>query len=159
MRKGEAPHALRLIGDGNREAAETGPRCDAVIGACRDELGYLHAEALNQAGRAGDAIAAYHALDRRGAPAAMRQNALYAAAQIERQRGWTARARADYERALAAAPRGALGEEALVGAMESAHAAGEDSRARAFAARYLRSYPGGLARDSAHRLLGGGAPR
>jgi len=157
MRKGDDPRALRLIADGDRQAREAAPRCGAVITACRDELGYLHAEALNQAGRAGDAIAAYRALDRRSAPAAMRQNALYAAAQIERQRGWAGRARADYERALAAAPRGALAEESLVGAMESAHVAGEDARARAFAARYLRSFPGGLASETARRLLGGGA--
>ena len=38
-------------------------------GACEDELRYLHAEALNQAGRLDDAVAAYRALDRRGAPA------------------------------------------------------------------------------------------
>ena len=157
MRKDDAPRALRALGDGDREAREATSRCGASMAACRDELGYLRAEALNQAGRAGDAIVAYRALDRRGAPAAMRQNALYAAAQLERQRGASARARVDYERALAAAPGGALGEESLVGAMETAHAAGEDARARAFAARYLRSFPGGQARQSAQRLLGGGA--
>ena len=158
MRNGDAPRALHLIGEGDRESHDDTRRCGATIGACRDELGYLRAEALNQAGRPGDAITAYRALDRRGAPAAMRQNALYAAAQIEQQRGWATRARADYERALAAAPRGALSEEALAGAMESAHAAGEDRQARAFAARYLRSFPLGLASDSARRLLGGATP-
>lgn len=159
MRGGDAPRALRLIGEGDHETRDAAQRCGAVIGACRDELRYLRAEALNQAGRGGDAIAAYRALDRRGAPAAMRQNALYAAAQIERQRGWPARARADYERALAAAPRGALGEESLVGAMESAHAAGEEDQARVLAARYLRAFPGGLASENARRLLGGGTDR
>jgi len=159
MRKGDQPRALRLIGDGDRVAREAAARCGAAIVACRDELGYLHAEALNQAGRAEEAIAAYRALDRHSAPAAMRQNALYAAAQLERQRGWTGRAQADYQRALAASPRGALAEESLVGAMESAHGAGEDAQARAFAARYLRSFPGGLATESARRLLGGGANR
>jgi len=158
MRKGDQPRALRLISDGDRAAREAAARCGAAIVACRDELGYLHAEALNQAGRAEEAIAAYRALDRRSAPAAMRQNALYAAAQLERQRGWTGRAQADYQRALAASPRGALAEEALVGAMESAHGAGEDAQARAFAARYLRSFPGGLATESARRLLGGASP-
>ena len=158
MRQGDASRALRLVVEGDREAREVDPRCGAVIGACRDELGYLRAEALNRAGRAGDAIAAFRALDRRGAPAAMRQNALYAAAQIERQRGRSAAARADYERALDAAPRGALGEEALVGAMESAHAAADDARARALAARYLRSFPQGLAAETARRLAGGAEP-
>ena len=158
MRRQDAPRALRLLADGDRQARETTQRCGAGMTACRDELGYLHAEALNEAGRAADAIAAFRSLDRRGAPPAMRQNALYAAAQIERQRGWAGRARADYERALAAAPRGALAEEALVGAMESAHAAGDEGRARTLAGRYLRSFPSGLARDSANRLAGGAAP-
>ena len=157
MRQGDVPRALRLVVEGEREAREVAPRCGAAIGACRDELGYLRAEALNQAGRAGDAGTAFHALDRRGAPAAMRQNALYAAAQIERQRGQSAAARADYERALDAAPRGALGEEALAGAMESAHAAAQEHRARSLAARYLRSFPGGLAAETARRLVGGGS--
>lgn len=157
MRSGDVLRALRVVGDGDREARAAAERC-GTMGACRDELGYLHAEALSQSGRAGDAVAAFRALDRRGAPAAMRQNALYAAAQIERQRGWAARARADYERALAAAPRGTLAEDALAGAMESAHGAGDEARARTLAARYLRSFPQGLAAASARTLLGGAAP-
>ena len=88
----------------------------------------------------------------------MRQNALYAVAQIERRQGRMAAAAADFERALAAGPRGALHEDALVGAMESARAAGEGARARALATRYLREFPHGLAAPAARRLAGDGAP-
>ena len=129
MRGRDAARALRLIADGSRETSAGEATCGAGVVACQDELGYLRAEALNLGGKVADAVAAYHALDRRGAPPAMRQNALYAAAQLERRQGRAAEARADYERALAAAPRGALHEEALVGAMESAQAAGDAARA------------------------------
>ena len=88
----------------------------------------------------------------------MRQNALYAAAQIERRQGHLAAAAADFERALAAAPRGALHEEALVGAMESARAAGDTARARALAARYLEEFPRGLVAPAARKLVGDGHP-
>ena len=158
MRGGGSERALRQIADARRELRAAGPRCERSAGACEDELGYLHAEALNQAGRFDDATAAYRALDRRGAPAAMRQNALFAVAQIERRQGRMAAAAADFERALAAAPRGALHEDALVGAMESARAAGEGARARALATRYLREFPHGLAAPAARRLAGDGAP-
>ena len=86
----------------------------------------------------------------------MRQNALYAAAQIERRRGRNGDAQADYERALGAAPRGALREEALIGAMETAQAAGDLGRAGALARRYLREFPAGLDARTAARLAGTG---
>jgi ferric-dicitrate binding protein FerR (iron transport regulator) len=155
MRGGDPERALRLIADARRGGDAV---CPGGAGACDDELGYLHAEALNQAGRLDDAVTAYRTLDRRGAPSAMRQNALYAAAQIERRQGRPAAAAADFERALAAAPRGALHEDALVGAMESARAAGDLPRARALAARYLDESPRGLAAPSARKLVGDGAP-
>ena len=66
----------------------------------------------------------------------MRQNALYAAAQIEERQGQKAQAHSDYERALGAAPEGALREEALVGSMESA-AGARRRRARATAGAAL----------------------
>jgi len=154
MRGGDSERALRMLADARR--ARSG---DASCGgsACDDELRYLHAEALNQAGRFDDAVASYRALDRRGAPAAMRQNALYAAAQIERRQGHLAAAAADFERAAAA--HGALHEEALVGAMESARAAGDAPRARALAARYLEEFPRGLGAPAARKLVGDGPPR
>ena len=124
MRGRDAARALRLIADGTRGARAGEATCGAGVTACQDELGYLRAEALHLGGQIADAVAAYHALDRRGAPPAMRQNALYAAAQLERRQGRAVEARADYERALAAAPRGALHEEALAGAMESAAGGG-----------------------------------
>ena len=158
MRAGDSERALRMIADARRAARPGEASCPGGAGACDDELRYLHAEALNQAGRLDDAVAAYRALDRRGAPSAMRQNALYAAAQIERRQGRTAAAGADFERALAAAPRGALHEDALVGAMESAQGSGDPARARALATRYLREFPRGLAALVAHRLVGDGPP-
>ena len=158
MRGGGSERALRQIAEAGRELRAAGPRCEGSAGACEDELGYLHAEVLNQAGRLDDAVAAYRTLDRRGAPAAMRQNALYAAAQIERRQGRPAAAAADFERALAASPRGALREDALVGAMDSAQAAGHAGRARALARRYLQEYPRGLAAPAAGRLTGDGVP-
>jgi ferric-dicitrate binding protein FerR (iron transport regulator) len=158
MRGGGSERALRLIAEARREMRAADASCEGRAGACEDELGYLHAEALNQAGRLDDATAAYRALDRRGAPAAMRQNALYAAAQIERRQGRMVAAAADFERALAAAPRGALHEDALVGAMESAQGAGDAPRARALAVRYLNEFPRGLAAPAARRLAGDGAP-
>ncbi len=148
--------ALRMVAEARRAARDGSAGCGGAR-ACEDELRYLHAEALNQAGRLDDAVAAYHALDRKGAPSAMRQNALYAAAQIEKRAGHVAAASADFERALAVAPRGALHEEALVGAMESARAAGDAPRARALAARYLEEFPRGLAAPAARRLAGDGA--
>lgn len=156
MRGGDTQRALQLVAAGSRATRGIDADCGGGLSACQDELRYLRAEALHQAGRPEDAIAAYRELDRRGAPAATRQNALYAAAQIEERRGLVVQARADYERALAAAPRGALGEEALVGAMESAHATGDRAGARVLAARYLAQFPHGLEVVTARRLASAG---
>lgn len=153
MRAGDAGRAVRLLAERGRAVVDLDPRCGGrAFAACQDDLRYLRAEALNQAGRLDEAVAAYRALDRRGAPPAMKQNALYAAAQIERRRGRNQAARADYERAIGAAPRGGLREEAFIGAMESADAGGERPRARALARRYLSEFPRGLATATATRL-------
>lgn len=153
MREGDPAHALRILSERGRTTSELEARCGGdELGACQDELRYLRAEALNQAGRLDDAIAAYRALDQRSAPPAMRQNALYAAAQIERRRGHDRAARADYERALDAAPRGALREETLIGAMETAQASGEPGHAGALARRYLGEFPNGIGAPTARRL-------
>jgi ferric-dicitrate binding protein FerR (iron transport regulator) len=154
MREGEPGHALRTLSERGRTTSELEARCGGDdLGACQDELRYLRAEALNQAGRLDDAIAAYHALDRRSAPPAMRQNALYAAAQIERRRGHDGAARTDYERALDAAPQGALREETLIGAMETAQASADPRRAGALARRYLGEFPNGIGAPTARRLV------
>ena len=157
MRSGDAGRALRLIAAGSHEARDPDAVCAPSLTACEDELRYLRAEAFRQEGDLDDAIAAYHQLDRRGAPAAMRQNALYAAAQIEQRQGHRRQAHSDYERALGAAPEGALREEALVGSMESAAALGDTARARQLARRYLAMFPSGLRVATARRLAGTGA--
>jgi anti-sigma factor RsiW len=157
MRGGDAERALRIVTEARRATIDADSSCGGGARACEDELRYLRAEALNQAGRLDEAVTAYHALDSKGAPSAMRQNALYAAAQIEKRTGRLTAASADFERALAVAPRGALYEEALIGAMEAAAAAGDDARARAFATRYLGDFPRGLAAPAATRLAGDGA--
>jgi hypothetical protein len=157
MRAGKYDRALRLVAGAEHDAGPGFAACGEAAVACAGELGYLRAEALRGSGRMGEAIAAYKALDRRGAPAATRQNALYAAAQLETRRRRPVEARADYERALAAAPRGALHAEALLGAMESAAAAGDAAGARALARRYLAELPDGLGAATARRLVAGGA--
>jgi hypothetical protein len=157
MRSGDAARALRLIAAGNHGARDPDATCAPSLTPCEDELRYLRAEAFRQEGRLDDAVAAYHQLDRRGSPAAMRQNALYAAAQIEQRQGHKARAHSDYEKALGAAPEGALGEEALVGSMESAAALGDMALARQLARRYLATFPSGLRVATARRLAGPGA--
>jgi tetratricopeptide (TPR) repeat protein len=157
MRAGDAAHALRLIATGSHDARDLDASCASDLAACEDELRYLRAEAFRQGGQLDEAVTAYHQLDRHGAPAAMRQNALYAAAQIEARQGNQPQALADYERALAAAPEGALREEALVGSMESAAASGDLPRARRLARRYLTTFPNGLRVATARRLAGTGA--
>jgi hypothetical protein len=157
MRSGDAARALRLIVAGSRDARDPSGTCAPSLTACEDELRYLRAEAFRQEGSLDEAVTAYHQLDRRGAPAAMRQNALYAAAQIEQRQGQKAQAHSDYEKALGAAPEGALREEAMVGSMESAAALGERARARKLARRYLETFPSGLRVATARRLAGSGA--
>ncbi len=120
--------------------------------SCGDELGYLRAEVLRLSGHTEAAVTAYKALDRRGAPATTRQNALYAAGQLERRLGRYAAARQDYEAALAAAPAGALREEAMLGAMEAAEKDGDDLDARAAAQRYLAEFPTGLGAERARAI-------
>jgi ferric-dicitrate binding protein FerR (iron transport regulator) len=160
MRTGDRAAALHLLLAAREppRGARGGAVCCVAAVACQDELGYLHAEALRGLGRIDDAIGAYRQLDRRGAPAAMRQNALYAAAQLERRRGHPARARADYQRALAASPRGALREEATLGAMDSAAEAGDRAGAEALARRYLDDFPAGLGAARARQIRDGGRP-
>ena len=157
MRSGDAAHALRLIAAGSHDARDPDATCASKLTACEDELRYLRAEAFRQEGELAEAVVAYHQIDRQGAPAAMRQNALYAAAQIEQRQGQMVQAHSDYERALGAAPEGALREEALVGSMESAAALGDRARARRLARRYLQTYPSGLRVGTARRLAGSGA--
>jgi len=158
MRSGDATRALRLIAAGSHDAHDPDGTCASNLIACEDELRYLRAEAFRQKGSLDEAVAAYHQLDRHGAPAAMRQNALYAAAQIEERQGQKVQAHSDYERALGVAPEGALREEALVGSMESAAALGHSARARQLARRYLETFPSGLRVATARRLAGSGAP-
>ena len=157
MRSGDAARALRLIAAGSHDAREPDGTCSTNLIACEDELRYLRAEAFRQEGSLEEAVTAYHQLDRHGAPAAMRQNALYAAAQIEERQGQKGSAHSDYEKALGAAPEGALREEALVGSMESAAALGDTRRARQLARRYLETFPSGLRVATARRLAGRGA--
>jgi outer membrane protein assembly factor BamD (BamD/ComL family) len=162
MRGGDFERARRQLVEGQRLVSNNSPdtECDRIAGlnTCADELRYLNAEVLNQSGRLDDAVTAYRALDRRSATSAMRQNALYAAAQIERRQGHPKAAASDFERASAVAPRGALHEDALAGAMQSASDAGDKTRARELAARYLREYPRGLTAPAARKLAGDGAP-
>jgi tetratricopeptide (TPR) repeat protein len=152
MRGGDNERAARQVTAASRSLRDADASCGRVLGDCDDELRYLRAEALRGAGRFEDAIGAYRALNRGGAPAATRQNALYAAAELERRRGRRAAALADYESALAAAPHGALHEEALVGAMECADLVGDHAQAAKLARRYLSELPDGRARAVARRL-------
>jgi ferric-dicitrate binding protein FerR (iron transport regulator) len=151
MRAGDAARALRLVESAMAARLDCSD-ASAGTSSCHDELRYLRAEALRQDGRFDAAVTAYKALDHRAAPAAMRQNAFYAAAQLEQRLGRLTAARADFERALAAAPAGALREEALMGAMDSAAAAGETGHAAELAARYLEDFPAGLGAARARAL-------
>jgi ferric-dicitrate binding protein FerR (iron transport regulator) len=146
MRRGNPAHAIELVD----EAIDRSGDCPAAA-RCLDELGYLRAEALRQAGRIEAAVAAYQALNRPGATRAMRQNALYAAGLLERRLGRSADARQSFEHALAANPDGVLAEEALAGLVELAQPG--SAEARASAERYLARYPHGMAAARARRIL------
>jgi hypothetical protein len=158
VRSGAPDRALRLAIEGARDLHGARAACGGGVAACQDELGYLRAEALRVQGRLDEAVHAFKVLDGNTAPPAMRQNALYAAAEIERRLGRSTAAQADYERAFAAAPRGPLRDEALAGAMDSAAAGGGTEQARALARRYLAQFPHGMAAARARRLAGGAEP-
>ncbi len=128
--------------------------CAQRIHSCRDELGYLDAEALRLSGRTDAAVVAYKTLNRKDAPGATRQNALYAAAQLERRMGQLDAARKDFAAAHAAAPSGALADEALSAAMRAAASAGDALGAATLARRYLEQFPLGLAATEARRFAG-----
>ena len=64
---------MRLIAARGHDARDPDGTCGSGLTACEDELRYLRAEAFRQQGELDDAVAAYHQLDRHGAPAAMRQ--------------------------------------------------------------------------------------
>jgi FecR protein/Putative zinc-finger len=147
MRRRDYKQAVALI-----DATLHQKSCSSRSLPCRDELGYLHAETLRLAGHLDEAVTIYQSLDRDGAPPEMRQNALYAAAQLERRLGRLGPSRADYEAALAAFPRGVLREEAMLGAMEAADEAADVNRALAAAGRYLAAFPTGLGAARAKRI-------
>ena len=148
MRAGSPARALEVVDEALGMAADCspGPRC-------LDELGYLRAEALRQAGRLEAAVTAYRSLNRPGATRAMRQNALYAAALLERRLGRAADARQCLEHAYAAYPDGALAEEAMAALLELLEPTSAD--AHATAERYLARYPQGMAATRARRILSG----
>jgi len=149
MRAGNAMRAIELVDETLAKFEDCAP-----TSRCLDELGYLRAEALRQAGRLDGAITAFKSLNRAGATRAMRQNALYAAAQLERTAGRDEAARQSLERAYAVHPDGALSEEALAGLLDLPVAAGgpgDDSRAAAV--RYLARFPQGMAASRARRIL------
>jgi ferric-dicitrate binding protein FerR (iron transport regulator) len=146
MRANHPARALELV-----DAALGQPGDCPVQTRCLDELGYLRAEALRQAGKIEAAVAAYLALNRPGAPRAMRQNALYAAGLLEQRLGRREDARQRFEAAIAADPKGALAEEALAALLDLAHPASPE--ARAAAERYLARFPQGVAAARARRIL------
>ena len=146
MRAGNPTRAIEVVDGALGRGAECPP-----TSRCLDELGYLRAEALRQAGRLDAAVTAYKSLSRAGATRAMRQNALYAAAQIERRLGRPEDARQSLERAYAAYPNGALGEEAMAALLDLLDATGAD--ARPTADRYLARYPQGIVAARARRIL------
>jgi ferric-dicitrate binding protein FerR (iron transport regulator)/outer membrane protein assembly factor BamD (BamD/ComL family) len=148
MRAGNSMRAIAIV----EETMGKFENC-APTSRCLDELGYLRAEALRQAGRLDSAVTAFKSLNRAGATRAMRQNALYAAAQLERKLGRSEDARQSLERAYAAYPDGALSEEALAEHLELVENGGAD--ARAVAERYLARFPQGMAAARARRILSG----
>jgi tetratricopeptide (TPR) repeat protein len=148
MRAGSPLRAVDIVDEALGEAQSCAPAL-----RCLEELGYLRAEALRQAGRLDGAVTAFKSLNRAGATRAMRQNALYAAAQLERKLGRGEDARQSLERAYAAYPDGALSEEALAGLLDLLESTSPD--ARAAAERYLARFPQGLAAVRARRILSG----
>jgi hypothetical protein len=82
MRAANPSHAIEIVDEALGKVENCAP-----TSRCLDELGYLRAEALRQAGRLDGAVTAFKSLNRAGATRAMRQNALYAAAQLERRLG------------------------------------------------------------------------
>ncbi len=148
MRAGNPLRAVNIVDETLAKLEDCSP-----ASRCLDELGYLRAEALRQAGRLDGAIAAYKSLNRAGATRAMRQNALYAAAQLERKLGRNEDARQSLERAYTAYPDGALSEEALAGLLDVQQATG--AGARAAAERYLARFPQGISAARARRILSG----
>jgi ferric-dicitrate binding protein FerR (iron transport regulator) len=148
MRAGSPLRAVDIVDEALGKAESCAP-----TSRCLDELGYLRAEAMRQAGRLDGAVAAFKSLNRSSAPRAMRQNALYAAAQLEQKLGRSQDARQSLERAYAAYPDGALSEEALVGLLDLLENTGAD--AKAAAERYLARFPQGVAAARARRILSG----
>ena len=148
MRAGSPLRAVDIVDEALGKAEDCAP-----TSRCLDELGYLRAEALRQSGRLDGAVAAFKSLNRASATRAMRQNALYAAAQLEQKLGRSEGARQSLEHAYAAYPDGALSEEALAGLLELLESTGED--ARAVAERYLARFPKGVAAARAQRILSG----
>ena len=148
MRAGNSMRAIAIV----EETLGKFENC-APTSRCLDELGYLRAEALRQAGRLDGAVMAFKSLNRAGATRAMRQNALYAAAQLERKLGRSEDARQSLERAYAAYPEGALSEEALAGLLDLLEST--DAHARVAADRYLARFPQGMAAARARRILSG----
>jgi ferric-dicitrate binding protein FerR (iron transport regulator) len=146
MRAGNHLRALEMVD----EALAQVDRC-LPTARCLDELGYLRAEALRQAGRLDGAVVAFKSLNRAGATRAMRQNALFAAAHLERRLGRNADARQSLERAYAANPDGALAEEALAGLLDLFDST--SAGAKAAAERYMARYPQGMAAARARRIL------
>jgi len=148
MRAGNPSRAVNIVD----ETLSKFENC-APTSRCLDELGYLRAEALRQAGRLEGAVAAFKSLNRAGATRAMRQNALYAAAELERKLGRGEDARQSLERAYSAYPDGALSEEALAGLLDLLESTSTD--ARAAAERYLARFPQGISAARARRILSG----
>jgi ferric-dicitrate binding protein FerR (iron transport regulator) len=146
MRAGNYLRAIEIVDETLAEVENCTP-----TSRCLDELGYLRAEVLRQAGRLDDAVAAFKALNRAGATRAMRQNALYAASHLERRLGRTEDARQSLEHAYAANPDGALAEEALAGLLDLFDSTSVG--AKAAAERYLTRYPQGTAAARAQRIL------
>jgi TolA-binding protein len=148
MRAGSPLRAVDIVDEALGKAESCAP-----TSRCLDELGYLRAEALRQAGRLDGAVAAFKSLNRASATRAMRQNALYAAAQLEQKLGRSQDARQSLERAYTAYPDGALSEEALAGLLDLLENTGAD--AKAAAERYLARFPQGVAAARARRILSG----